>query len=125
MKRKEYILKIIDEQGNHTEPAEPNAIKFERFIFDLLPAARNTIVCEVDPAEGFCSVKNAAPAESETPEHVKQALIDLHTKWLKQAGAEVEPGTAVEINPLFAVDREQLGEKISAGTRVAGPTYFD
>jgi UDP-N-acetylglucosamine/UDP-N-acetylgalactosamine diphosphorylase len=114
----------IDEQGNQVEPGEPNAIKFERFIFDLLPVARNAIVCEVDPAEGFCAVKNAAPAESETPEHVKQALIDLHTKWLKQAGAEVEPGTDVEINPLFAVDCEQLGEKISAGTRVAGPTYF-
>lgn len=116
---------FVDEQGNHVEPAEPNAIKFERFIFDLLPAAENAIVCEVDPAEGFCAVKNAAPAESETPEHVKQALIDLHTNWLKQAGVEVQPGTAVEINPLFAVDREQLCEKITKGERILRPTYFD
>ena len=32
------------------EPAEPNAIKFERFIFDLMPRARHAIVVEVDPA---------------------------------------------------------------------------
>jgi UDP-N-acetylglucosamine/UDP-N-acetylgalactosamine diphosphorylase len=114
----------VDERGTLTEPAEPNAVKFERFIFDLLPAASNAIVCEVDPADGFCAVKNAAPADSETPEHVKQAMIDLHSKWLEEAGAKVEAGTPVEINPLFAVDGAQLREKISSGTRVASPTYF-
>ena len=114
----------MDERGTLTEPAEPNAIKFERFIFDLLPAASNAIVCEVEPADGFCAVKNAAPADSETPEHVKQAMIDLHSKWLEEAGAKVEAGTPVEINPLFAVDGAQLREKISSGTRVASPTYF-
>ena len=114
----------INQSGDQIEPTEPNAIKFERFIFDLLPAAKNAIVCEVDPAEGFCAVKNAPPAESETPEHVQQAIIDLHTKWLQKAGADVLPGTAVEINPLFAVDSEQLEEKISKGTIVDSPTYF-
>ena len=29
----------VDEQGCSVDPAEPNAFKFERFIFDLLPAA--------------------------------------------------------------------------------------
>ena len=117
-------VSYINQSGDQIEPTEPNAVKFERFIFDLLPSAKNAIVCEVDPAEGFCAVKNAPPAESETPEHVKQAMIDLHTKWLTHAGAEVVSGTAVEINPLFAVDSVQLGEKISKGTKVDSPTYF-
>ena len=122
--RARKIVPYVDERGSLIEPAEPNAIKFERFIFDLLPAASGAIVCEVDPAEGFCAVKNAAPADSETPEHVQQAMIALHAKWLREAGAEVGSGIPVEINPLFAVDGEQLRKKISSGARVASPTYF-
>ena len=41
---------------------KPNAIKFERFIFDLMPSARNAIVVEVDPARAFAPLKNASGA---------------------------------------------------------------
>ncbi len=127
---------FIDESGAMVDPAEPNATKFERFIFDLLPTAKNAIVCEVAPSEGFCAVKNAPPAASETPAHVKQAISDLHSNWLASAGVNVEPGVLVEINPLFAVDGEQLaakvntgatyksGEKLTAGTTISEPTYL-
>jgi hypothetical protein len=30
----------------------------------------------------------------------------------------------VEISPLFALDGEELAEKIPAGTRIDKPTYF-
>ncbi len=116
---------FIDGDGNRVDPEEPNAIKFERFIFDLLPTAKNAIVCEVDPAKGFCAVKNAPPAPSETPDHVKRAIVDLHTGWLKSAGIEIESGTPVEINPLFAIDAEQLAEKLPAGTKISSPTYLE
>ena len=43
----------IDAAGRRVEPAKANAIKFERFIFDLMPSARNAIVVEVDPASAF------------------------------------------------------------------------
>ena len=86
--------------------------------------AKNAIVCEVDPAEGFCAVKNAPPAPSETPEHVKAAISDLHTRWLAEAGVAVQSGVAVEINPMFAPDVETLAQKVKSGTNISEPTYF-
>ncbi|HEX3726539.1 MAG TPA: UTP--glucose-1-phosphate uridylyltransferase, partial [Pirellulales bacterium] len=48
----------VEPSGEVIEPATPNAIKFERFIFDLLPAARQAIVVEVDEERAFAPVKN-------------------------------------------------------------------
>jgi UDP-N-acetylglucosamine/UDP-N-acetylgalactosamine diphosphorylase len=115
----------FDAAGNRVEPSEPNAIKFEKFIFDLLPSAKNSIVCEVDPTEGFCAVKNSAPADAETPEHAKQAISDLHTQWLLEAGVKVAPGTRIEINPMFAVDGEQLKGKFPADLTISKASYFE
>ena len=115
---------FINELGARLKPSQPNAIKFERFIFDLLPSAKNAIVCEVDPADGFCAVKNAPPAPSETPQHVKDAISALHTRWLKAAGATIKEGTPVEINPLYAPDATALAAKIEAGTNFDQPTYL-
>jgi UDP-N-acetylglucosamine/UDP-N-acetylgalactosamine diphosphorylase len=115
---------FINEVGEPVQPETPNAIKFERFIFDLLPFAQNAIVCEVDPADGFCAVKNAPPAASETPQHVKDAISALHTRWLTEAGVIVEPGIPVEISPLFAPDQPSLAQKMAPGTRITEPTFF-
>ena len=116
---------FVDGDGNTVTPESPNAFKFEKFIFDLLPSAKNAIVCEVDPAEGFCAVKNAPPATSETPDHVKAAIAALHRNWLESAGAKVGEGVKVEISPMFATDRESLAEKIEAGTIVDSDKFFD
>ncbi|MGI9495605.1 MAG: UTP--glucose-1-phosphate uridylyltransferase [Mariniblastus sp.] len=115
---------FLDASGKQVEPSEPNAIKFERFIFDLLPLAENAIVCEVKPEDGFCAVKNAAPADSETPQHVKNAISDLHSRWLMTAGAKLAPGIKVEINPIFAADVESLKAKVPAETNITETTYF-
>ena len=114
----------IDRQGELQTPDRPNATKFERFIFDLLPEARNAMVCEVDPAEGFCAVKNSAPASSETPEHVKRAISDLHRKWLTEAGVFVKEDVLVEINPLFAVDQAATVERFQQVETISESTYF-
>ena len=97
-------LPHIDPAGKRVEPQAPNAIKFERFIFDLLPSAERAIVVEIDAARGFAPVKNAPGEKQDTPEAVQAAMIALHTQWLRQAGATVEPGVPVEIGPLFALD---------------------
>ena len=60
--------RYVDASGKRIEPTEPNAIKFERFIFDLLPEARHAIVVEVDEARTFAPVKNA-PAK---PRHARE-----------------------------------------------------
>ncbi len=114
----------LDERGRKLQPAEPNAIKFERFIFDLLPHAREAIVVEVDPARGFAAVKNAAPAPAETPEWVQAAISRLHRHWLRQAGAEIADHVPVEISPYFALDAADLVGKIPPGTRFTEPVWL-
>src|SRR6185436_7346615 len=49
----------IDDRGALIEPSSPNAIKFERFVFDLLPLAKHAIVVETNATKTFAPVKNA------------------------------------------------------------------
>ena len=44
----EEARETIDATGKIVAPEEPNALKFERFIFDLMPAARNPLAIEGD-----------------------------------------------------------------------------
>lgn len=114
----------IDAAGKRVEPQGPNAIKFERFIFDLLPSARTGIVVEVNEEVAFAPVKNAPGDERDTPELVQQQMIALHRKWLEAAGARVQNGVAVEISPLFAQDAEEVRERLSPEFVVSQPHYF-
>ena len=108
-------------------PSEPNAVKFERFIFDALPHAERWLAVETPRAEEFAPIKNASGADS--PETSRRALqIALHTEWLKSVGINTN-GHAVEISPLFALDSDELAEKILSMTVPMGkgltkPTVF-
>jgi len=115
---------FIDGAGNYVEPEKSNAIKFERFIFDLLPLAETEIVVESEKAEAFAPVKNAAGELTDTAEIAQHAMIALHSQWLRSAGAEIHPGTAVEISPFFAIDAEELKNRIKPGHRIKTPTFF-
>lgn len=53
-----------DARGRTVKPAQPNAYKFERFIFDVLPDAREALVLEFDRADEFAPVKNAEGQDS-------------------------------------------------------------
>jgi UDP-N-acetylglucosamine/UDP-N-acetylgalactosamine diphosphorylase len=105
-------------------PAEPNALKFERFIFDLMPLAHNAIVVEVAPARAFGPLKNAPGAAEDTPQSVQEQMSAVHRQWLRAAGAEVADDVAVEINPLAALDAEELATKVRPGLRISTPTYL-
>ncbi len=114
---------FIDPSGRRIEPDKPNAIKFERFIFDLMPAARNAIVVEVDPATAFAPLKNGSGAATDTPESVKAQMVAVYRRWLEAAGAKVDD-VAVEISPFLALDAEELCGKFRPGRRIAEPTYL-
>jgi UDP-N-acetylglucosamine/UDP-N-acetylgalactosamine diphosphorylase len=114
----------IDAEGRHVEPAKANAIKFERFIFDLMPSARNAIVVEVDPVSAFAPLKNACGAPADTPESVKAQISNLHRRWLRDAGVEVPDAVPVEISPWLALDAEELLGKVCPGSTIAEPTYL-
>ena len=114
----------VGPSGAMVEPADANAMKFERFIFDLMPSARNSVVVEVDPARHFAPLKNASGQKADTPETVKAQMSAVHRDWLRSAGFEVADGVPVEISPLFALDGEELRSRILAKKAVAEPTYF-
>ena len=119
---------FVNEGGQPVHPERENALKFERFIFDVLPLAERWTVVETSRREEFVPLKNASGPDS--PETVRQAISDLAAEWLTQAGAPV-PRTAsgsaalpLEISPLYALDAEELATKVTHGLRITGPTYF-
>ena len=101
----------MDDQGNEIRPAEPNGIKFEKFIFDLLPAARRAIVVEVERDSYFAPLKNPSGSPQNSPEKVQEQMAALHRHWLESAGAKVNDGITVEIMPAFASNQNELSGK--------------
>jgi len=114
----------IDDSGKLVEPKEPNALKFERFIFDLLPHAKNPLVVEFREADVFAPLKNAPGASRDTPEYVQQFMIAQHRKWLTAAGTKVADNTQVEISPLWALDAEAVAARQDRPTTINTPTYL-
>jgi UDP-N-acetylglucosamine/UDP-N-acetylgalactosamine diphosphorylase len=102
-------------------PAEPNAMKFERFIFDALPHAQRWVVVETSRAEEFAPIKNASGADS--PETSRAAQLALHAEWLRRAGVDTG-GHPVEVSALFALDANELAAKMPPGTCITGPTVL-
>lgn len=117
-------VSYINEQGKRIEPAEPNAVKFERFIFDLIPLARNAVVVEGAGYQWFSPVKNPPGDKRDSPDTCRAAMIALHRDWLADAGAKLADDVAVEISPLFALNAAELRQKITPGTAINKPTYF-
>lgn len=120
-----------DKKVPHVEepnPASPNAVKLEQFVFDAVPLAENPILYETDRAEEFSPVKNAEGSDS--PETSKRDQVRRAARWLSLAGLEVpfgsdgEPDAHIEISPLYADSAEALKGKnlpestIQPGARV-------
>ena len=115
---------FVAPSGERVEPEAPNATKFERFIFDLLPWAKNAIVVEGLPSECFAPVKNADGAATDTPELARQAIVDLHRGWLERAGAKIAPGMLVEVSPLHSISPEQLAQNIPSNLIIEADRFF-
>ena len=118
----------VDASGNHVEPNKENALKFEMFIFDVLPLADRWAVVETSRHEEFVPLKNATGADS--PKVVGQAISDLAADWLARAGVAVPRGpdgsatVPLEISSLYALDAEQLAAKVDRTLTILGPTYL-
>jgi len=115
----------VDGGGSPVDPDEPNAVKFEQFIFDTLPLARRSLVLETSREGEFEPLKNAEGASS--PETVRQRLSDAAAELLERAGAAVSrrpDGSAavpIELGPLIAADPAELARRVPAGTVVDAP----
>jgi len=106
------------------EPKSENALKFEMFIFDLLPRADRWLLVETTHREEFAPLKNMQGPDS--PETVKAAMCNQARDWLAHAGIHVEPRDdwPLEICPLFALDADEFAARVPAGEKVAGPRYW-
>jgi len=115
----------VDENGNRIEPKKENALKFEMFIFDVLPLADRWAVVETSRREEFVPLKNATGADS--PPVVKQAISDLAGEWLARAGVALprrpdgSSAVPLEISPLYALDSAELERKVDRNLQIAGP----
>jgi len=122
----------IDAAGKPVQPAAPNGTKFEMFVFDAMPYAKNPIVIETRRADDFSPVKNAEGADS--PQTCRDDQLRQFARWLRAAGATVEtdegahPRPALEVSPLFGYDEDtfaQAWEKLSPKPAVTEGLYLD
>ena len=65
----------MDQNGNMVEPTEPNAYKFEEFIFDAFSYLPNMLIMRVKREEEFAPVKNAEGVDS--PETARKLYKDF------------------------------------------------
>ncbi|MBX3420861.1 MAG: UDPGP type 1 family protein [Pirellulaceae bacterium] len=114
----------VDWQGCALEPAVANALKFERFVFDLLPMADQAIVVEGCSSDVFAPLKNASGAEVDTPEHCQAALLAQHRRWVEAAGGTIAPGVKVEISPTWALDAAEVAAKLSEPVHFSADTFL-
>jgi UDP-N-acetylglucosamine/UDP-N-acetylgalactosamine diphosphorylase len=101
-------------------PKVENALKFERFIFDVLPLCQRWIAVATSRREEFEPLKNATGPDS--PDSVRRAMIALARDWLERAGAKLAPGVAVEISPMWALESHDV--RIKPDCAIDSPHYF-
>ncbi len=121
----------VNELSHRIRPRQPNANKFEMFVFDALPAARRTMVLEGEREEIFSPVKNSQGEDS--VETAQRDLMRQAARWVRKAGIQVQtndddvPAVRIEISPLFAPDDAAFAEKMhDAQLRsISRDTYFE
>ena len=93
-------------------------VKLEKFVFDVFQFTEKFVVWECLREEEFSPLKNADdPAKKDTPTTARNALFDLHKRYLGSAGATLPPPSSdsdsqqVEISPLLSYAGENLTEK--------------
>lgn len=114
----------LDRSGQRVEPASPNALKFEKFIFDLLPLARHSIVVEVDPAEAFSPVKNSATGSTSTVLTAQQAILRQARTALQQIDVDVDSSIPVELAPELLANPDALRQRLAGLSDIREPVYL-
>jgi UDP-N-acetylglucosamine/UDP-N-acetylgalactosamine diphosphorylase len=112
--RADKKIPTIDAAGQPVKPAKANGVKFEMFVFDALPFARNPVVIETRRADDFSPVKNAEGLDS--PQTCRDDQLRQFARWLRANGAAVEtdatglPLAAIEVGPLFGYDEDSFAD---------------
>ena len=83
--RADKKIPTIDAGGVAVKPEKANGVKFELFVFDALPFARNPVIIETLRADDFSPVKNAEGLDS--PQTCRDDQLRQFARWLKANGA--------------------------------------
>jgi UDP-N-acetylglucosamine/UDP-N-acetylgalactosamine diphosphorylase len=114
-RRAEKRAPTIDEDGEKVTPENPNAVKLEMLVFDVLDQALNPLVLVVDRTEEFSPVKNASGVDSLQTAQRDQTLKAC--RWLAEAGVSIprraddQPDVKLAIAPSFALDAQDLASR--------------
>ena len=130
--RADKKIPTIDASGAPVRPDKPNGVKFELFVFDALPFARNSIVIETARADDFSPVKNATGVDS--LQTCRDDQLRQFARWLKASGQTVPtdatglPALRLEVSPLFGYDAGSFVEswrKLSPFPAIVDGLYLE
>ncbi|MGB0373000.1 MAG: UTP--glucose-1-phosphate uridylyltransferase [Opitutales bacterium] len=116
--RADKKIPFVDGAGALSKPEKPNGVKFEMFVFDALPFAKNPVVIETLRQDDFSPVKNAEGLDS--PKTSREDQMRQFVRWMSAAGIEVStdetglPEFDLEISPLFATDADSFAKSWAA-----------
>jgi UDP-N-acetylglucosamine/UDP-N-acetylgalactosamine diphosphorylase len=118
--RADKKIPTIDAAGAPLKPEKPNGVKFEMFVFDAVPFARNPVVIETLREDDFSPVKNAEGVDS--PQTCRDDQLRQFTRWLRANGAQIQadstglPTATIEVSPLFGYDEDSFADSWRALT---------
>jgi UDP-N-acetylglucosamine/UDP-N-acetylgalactosamine diphosphorylase len=113
--RADKKIATIDARGQPLQLSKANGVKFELFVFDALPFARNSVVIETARADDFSPVKNAEGLDS--PQSSRDDQLRQYARWLQSVGVMIAtdptglPKISIEISPLFGDDAASFAER--------------
>lgn len=129
--RADKKVPTIDSAGTSVKPEKANGVKFELFVFDALPFAKNPIVIETARADDFSPVKNAEGADS--AESCRNDQLRQFARWLSSTGVDVPtdstglPQVVIEVSPSFGYDEDTFADawkKLSPASPVTDGLYL-
>lgn len=130
--RADKKIPTVDASGAELKPAKVNGVKFEMFVFDALPFARNPVLIETRREDDFSPVKNADGVDS--PKTARDDQLRQYARWLRANGTVVAtdtsglPAATIEVSPLFGYDQDSFAEawkKLSPRPEVRDGLYLE
>lgn len=130
--RADKKIPTIAADGTPVKPDKPNGVKFEMFVFDAVPFAKNPVVIETRREDDFSPVKNATGVDS--PQSCRDDQLRQFGRWLRAGGAPLatdasgRPLVAIEVSPLFGYDEDSFADawqKLSPKPAVAEGLYLE
>jgi UDP-N-acetylglucosamine/UDP-N-acetylgalactosamine diphosphorylase len=115
--------------GATVKPGQPNAWKFEMFVFDALPFAGEAVALEVRREDEFAPVKNATGIDS--AESSRALVTDWNARRLASLGAPLPLDSAgrsmypVEIDPLLDANDSALRDRAVRLGKFTGPVVIN